>query len=118
MMLCPFNRGKIAPPKDLAVQVACTCGCLMLHKMLHRGFLFLLVTVVPQPTSTCLYWGRPGKMLPRAQHPRRMEHTGDFALKRGCVGKGDLFPSPSWMPAGPERVLHGDSLLQKGEHCT
>jgi len=37
-MLCPFNRGKMAASKDLAVQVSRVHGCLILHKMLHEGF--------------------------------------------------------------------------------
>jgi len=31
-------------------------------------------------------------MLSRAQHPRRMEPTGDIALKRGSVRKGEADP--------------------------
>lgn len=107
------------------MQITCTCGCLMLHKMLHEGFFFLLVAVLPQPTSTCLYWGRPGKTLPRAQHPRRMEPTGDFALKRGSVGKGESVPiaelgscsvradAPRGQLAAERRALHLDPPVER-----
>lgn len=83
-MLCPFNRRKMALSQDLAMPVPHACGCLVLHEMLHKVFSF-------SPASI----HRPCHVedASRAQHPSGMEpHIGDFALRQGCVGKGDSVP--------------------------
>ena len=87
---CPFNRGKMAPPKGLAVQAAHAHGCLVRHKMPHKGF--SLWRFFPSLHLPAFAGAAGGKMLARAQHPRRMEPTGDFALKRGCVRKSESVP--------------------------
>lgn len=89
-MLCPFNREEMAPPKDLVTQLSCARGCLMLHNMLHRGF--SPWRFFPSLHLPAFAGAAEGKMLARAQHRRRMEPTRDFALKWGCVRKGNLFP--------------------------
>lgn len=64
MMLCPFNREKMAPHEDMAVQVAHARGCLVLRKMLHKGFSSW--RFFPSPHLPAFAGAAGGKVLARA----------------------------------------------------
>lgn len=88
-----------------------TIGCDVLHKGCFLRWFFHSLHIPAFAEAAA------GKMLARAQHPCRMEPTGEFVLKWGCIRESESVPTTELSACRVRAHVHGAGLQQKGELC-